>query len=421
MMKKINSKVCLGMMLAGAGIGFGAGLVHAAPQEAVLEPISVYDRYDDAGMQRLFPAKSSFLGIGTPAGKLEDSATGRMLGYAEDTKVIFRGILRLPENPGSVSKIRSFKLKLKDLTRLLENGPVIENEAKNKNSLYGQLLCIADTLACSGSTHTLKGGARAGGFLNETRWLTRSFGETPLETIGFGVNPIFEVNGSHRRFLAAPADAAGSRDIEFDLIELFGLAEKTATEQMEWIRANSTEYAEGGYRKIRFLLDHQTYAAGGTIELDYEDTAEEGEVPAMGALAHADDSMLVTPALEIVTKTFGFQGETPVKAKDGTLRDRIEDKLSEALRVIKSRENLVKMVTLTCQYDGGDKAKAKNFVKEVEKLVRISRISHHQIKVVGAMTNDRTASVKFDFELEGPAHKIEEAHTDLKAGLEKAF
>lgn len=56
-------------------------------------------------------------------------------------------------------------------------------------------------------------------------------------------------------------------DLELDLREVFGLKEKSDVELMDWIYANTTEFARPGYRKFRFSFHGIESLEGGAVIL----------------------------------------------------------------------------------------------------------------------------------------------------------
>jgi hypothetical protein len=69
------------------------------------------------------------------------------------------------------------------------------------------------------------------------------------------------------RSLSAFIKDAAAEEITLDLREVFALKEKTDAEVMDWIYANTTEFARPGYRKFRFSFEGLTSLEGGAVLL----------------------------------------------------------------------------------------------------------------------------------------------------------
>jgi outer membrane protein OmpA-like peptidoglycan-associated protein len=85
--------------------------------------------------------------------------------------------------------------------------------------------------------------------------------------------------------LTAPKDG----DLTLDMRELFGLKGKSAQEVVEWIYANSTEFAAGGYRKIRFVMASSVYISGGSLNLSVTTKPDAPQAEAAGKRVHEND------------------------------------------------------------------------------------------------------------------------------------
>lgn len=56
-------------------------------------------------------------------------------------------------------------------------------------------------------------------------------------------------------------------NVELDVMDVFGVSKKTDLEKMDWIYANSTEFARPGYRKFRFSFVGLDSLEGGELVL----------------------------------------------------------------------------------------------------------------------------------------------------------
>ncbi len=56
-------------------------------------------------------------------------------------------------------------------------------------------------------------------------------------------------------------------ELKIDILEVFGLKEKSLEEQVEWIYANTTAFADPGYRKFRFILKGFKASVSGILNL----------------------------------------------------------------------------------------------------------------------------------------------------------
>jgi outer membrane protein OmpA-like peptidoglycan-associated protein len=192
----------------------------------------------------------------------EETINKQLVGYVKRSNLVFRAIIQVPPKE-AITKIDSLRLEIKGLRRFNEKGV-------NGDDLSKQVLCIADTRICSGEKADETPAEKAN--LNPAFWTDAKVTNEVFSTIKTGKilfnNP---VTGESLSAVSAEAATGFSEgDQLLDLRVVFGLEKLSTSELVDWIYANSTEYAEPGYRKFRFVMGNNLYFDEGQIVLQVE-------------------------------------------------------------------------------------------------------------------------------------------------------
>jgi outer membrane protein OmpA-like peptidoglycan-associated protein len=195
--------------------------------------------------------------IGEPSAMDKDSG----LGFVKDSNLVFRAIVPVPKKE-DIKSILNFELELKGLRLFDRNGSELKS-----TDLSEQVLCIADSKICSGSVPSADADKQN---MNPEFWDASTFANDEFSKIVLDQVLNYGKNG---------AVFESSKPIVLDMKKLFGLEKLSPGELIDWIYANSTEYAEPGYRKFRFVMGNNLFLEAGTLHLQFESSLKVDEVP----------------------------------------------------------------------------------------------------------------------------------------------
>jgi hypothetical protein len=418
---------------------------NGAPVDQALGAISTADAKDP--LIKL-PFKSGEEGVpfrtmGSPTGRAQDG-----IGYARSTNVLFRAILNVPKEE-SVKAITSFTLKLSDLTRVVKDGSAA-------TGLSGQMLCMAETKVCSGEAPKapevkLESEVQPEneGEGSEVPELNPSEDPKPVvikdATLESGVTFASDLfskiemaeslkisETSKDSILVLKKNADGKREVELDMLKLFNIS-NTPKDVIKWINDNSQEYAEGGYRKIRFVLGDQVYAAAGTLVLAFEANGKPAEINAMGALKVKDDDQNLTietvkepeaqveAAVEMEDSSVSATGTTRIS--DGKLTAEANKRIEAAAKAIDdfmkaNPDAAIKSVSANCQSAGNATSLQKMKDKVNAELSKIAALTG-KITIQPGAANSRPSQIEISVELK--SKKGSEAKSNLENALKTAL
>ena len=202
--------------------------------------------------------------MGSPQAILGPDSKKPDAGYIKNSNELFRSVFHLSK-PDTIRSIPVFKLKLTGLRRYRVKSPA--------SDLSGQVLCILDTKICSGEKPLSPEYNESN--LNPAFWdgakiVTPVFSKTKLDDL-LNTDAIIKTDAINGATVATTSanDSLGLKqgDAIYDMRELFGLQDLTTSELIQWILDNSTEFAEPGFRKFRFVIGNNTYAESGEIQI----------------------------------------------------------------------------------------------------------------------------------------------------------
>ncbi len=185
---------------------------------------------------------------------LEDA--GQSIPYSKRSNELLRVIHAFPPRTAVVG-VKRFVLKLKDLTLFVPEGGKIEE------TLSKQAVCLLDGKSCVG-----------------TNAAKDSLGASFKEGAVISGNTLAESSEFKKKVLVpeSKTDFVFVRpgDLEIDLLARFELTE--SAKAIDFVFQNSAQYStHEHYRKFRLALGEQIFAAGGSIELEFE--VNPGKVP----------------------------------------------------------------------------------------------------------------------------------------------
>jgi|GEM_PF-2646143 len=213
-----------------ADVDANIGANDAVQTDGELQP---YSKYDLSELGPKIGKVNPIREIGDPS--LIDQST--QIGFTRDSSLVFRAIVPVPSK-ANIQSILNFELVLKGLRIYDPKGSSLK-----ERDFSGQNLCIADTALCS----------------DQVANADDEFAKVKAEKIlDYGQNgAVFEAKGEN-----------GS--ISLDLKKVFHLESLSTAELVDWIYANSTEYAEPGYRKFRFVMANNVFLESGQLLLQFE-------------------------------------------------------------------------------------------------------------------------------------------------------
>ncbi len=229
-----------------------------------LAPFSDFDQQQLGGMLPYLNKEdlaNSVRTLGEPAfTEVKDSVA---LGYVKRSNLVFRAVLQVPPKD-AITKVDRFAIQLKGLRKFSEK----QDDAK---TLSKQVLCILDTRSCSGEKADSTPKEKQN--LNPEFWSKATLASDSFSSIKTG--QVLLNNAVTGESISTPeADTSlGFTEGEetIDMRTLFGLEKLTDAELVDWIYANSTAYAEPGYRKFRFVMGNNVYFDSGDLILQVEE------------------------------------------------------------------------------------------------------------------------------------------------------
>jgi len=201
-----------------------------------LQPYSKYDLSELSSKRPFVNSVNGIREIGDPS--LVDPST--QIGFVSNANLVFRAIVPVPAK-GNIQSILNFELVLKGLRIYDPKGSSL-----NERDFSGQALCIADTMVCSGQA------------ADEADPFTAIKAKKILD---YGENgAVFEGEGTDGK----------TSEVSIDLKKVFHLENLSTAELVDWIYANSTEYADPGYRKFRFVMADNVFVESGHLLLQFQ-------------------------------------------------------------------------------------------------------------------------------------------------------
>ena len=264
--------------------------------------------------------------VGFPAAKTPTSN----INYVKHSNVVFRSVLQIPKREW-VKKIKSLNLVLENVVRFNESEVPFSD-------LSNQILCLYDGKdgpICSGD-ESIKNRKldqtednANGAFWTNASIVNDEFARAVLAKDDLAIlndnqgNEIGRLRGadlSEQDKKSKTPPVAGT--LTFDLRKLFNLSSKDTDldklsdaqvkEIMDFLYDHSTEYADGNYRKFRFVIGNNVYVDSGRLDLQF-DLTDEGVKAAPPAVT---DINLVKPvkvddvALPVMKDVQGDLNET---------------------------------------------------------------------------------------------------------------
>ena len=261
------------------------------PLGSELTLISEFDRSDASFMMPFLNADEKGMagrGVGAPA--YLGGTDAAPVGYVKSSNIAFRAVFQLPAKDQADLKIKRLALRLKGIHRYIAAGDTSKGLSK-------QVICIADTRVCSGE--------KAESTEAEKKNLNPAFWEPSGGKAVVPVNDEFsKIEADEVIMTDSGATVVTTKAVEspkteqgeevIELSKLFNIQAKSDAETLAWIYENSSEYAENGYRKMRFVMGDNTSIESGELILEIEGTFTPDFVKTPGKIKNENDEKLIT-------------------------------------------------------------------------------------------------------------------------------
>jgi hypothetical protein len=175
------------------------------------------------------------------------------LGFTQGSNVVFRAVKQMPSKD-VIAEIGEFSLEFRGIRVFVPSAQTLA-----KADLTGQILCIVDgKQQCSGEIANDDEGRKN---RNDLFWKDADLVNAEFSRLEMGTQVL---NYADKGSVFEPSQ----QPIKIDLKKAFGLEKLSQLEMIDWLYAHSTEYAENGYRKFRFVIGNNVFLQEGTLNLE---------------------------------------------------------------------------------------------------------------------------------------------------------